>query len=534
MRALLKPDLNTFLSALLLAAAAPYWGQSWLAPVLLIPWLFALSSCRTRKRAVILGVQFGFFFTVLGFHWVADVLGRFGHLPTPVAWALFLLYAIGAQSVYAFCAPVIHDLLLRRRMPPVMFVALTASAYTALDWALPKLFKDTLGHIFHDSQILIQAADIGGAHLLTWVIVASNAALFLAIRAVRDRSEPSIWPSLAWARGGLVLAAAGFLAVMAYGVLRSAQLTRHMAGPHPRVPIAMIQGNIGDFEKIMAESGIRGGARRVLSTMFELSEEALRLTPRPKVLIWPETAYPSTFRTPDNPDEQQRDQMIEEFAKKSGVSLLFGGYDRAFNRDFNAFFFLNPKGGLQIYQKSILLLFGEYIPGFDEIDWLRDNFPQVGNFGRGVGPSLLTVDSGDPKTGSFKVGPIICYEALFPNYILDAARKGGQAIFNITNDSWFGTTGEPELHLALTRFRSVEARLPQVRTTNTGISALILPDGSMPVSSAKGQAQIIPIELPLIPPLPTLMRAWGDWIGYLAWALFIGLGLVARSRYARS
>ena len=297
----------------------------------------------------------------------------------------------------------------------------------------------------------------------------------------------------------------------------------------------MIQANIGDFEKIAAEQGLRGANERVLSTFFDLSDEALAKTPKPAALIWPETSYPGTFRTPESADDLARDQKIENFVRSRGVPLYFGGYDHFSRKDFNAFFFLSPKlavaGGesdLQIYRKNMLLLFGEYIPGADQFKFLANAFPEVGNFGRGPGPVVLRVPTSDPKTPILAVGPIVCYEALFPWYVLAAARQGSDLILNITNDSWFGPFGEPALHLALTTFRSIETRLPQLRSTNTGISALILPTGEISQSTAIGEATSMNATVPLIEPISTLMKNWGDWFGPTCLIIFL-LGALAHA-----
>ncbi len=48
---------------------------------------------------------------------------------------------------------------------------------------------------------------------------------------------------------------------------------------------------------------------------------------------------------------------------------------------------------------------------------------------------------------------------------------------NITNDGWFRNSTELDEHLAVCTFRAVENRVPIARCANTGISALIAPDG---------------------------------------------------------
>jgi apolipoprotein N-acyltransferase len=261
-----------------------------------------------------------------------------------------------------------------------------------------------------------------------------------------------------------------------------------------------------------------------MDTYLSMSNQALALTPRPQVVIWPETSYPSTFRTPQTAEERARDQRVEDWVKLTHTPLLFGGYDHEEGKDFNALFALSETS-FQTYRKNVLLPFGEYIPGMESVRWVREQFPQVGYFGRGKGPDVLALaaEGGVP----IRFSPIICYEALFSNYILAAARQGSQFILNVTNDSWFGRWGEPHLHLALSVFRSIEARLPQIRSTNTGISALILPTGELLHQGPLFEPKIMTYPVPLNEPIWSLVKVWGDWFGPAAFFLALGFLLLS-------
>jgi apolipoprotein N-acyltransferase len=391
---------------------------------------------------------------------------------------------------------------------------------------------DTLGHAFYRANYFRQLADIGGAALLTFFIYWVNESLWTIWNESQKAKRLKINPQLGWV---------AFLCLIgwSYGWLRSDFIQQQISQSQRSLQAAAIQANIGDFDKLASERGVRGAAARVIQTFIELSDQANQLNPRPQVLIWPETSYPSTFRSPHSSTETQMDQEIENYSRKIDLPLLFGGYDRFQNKDFNAFFFLSPRGDLQIYRKNILLLFGEYIPGADRIDWIRDTFPQVGNFGRGEGPQVIPIHTqkSNHQDNVVYAGPIICYEALFPNYVIEAARKGSEFIINITNDSWFGAWGEPQLHLALTTFRSIETRLPMIRSTNTGISALVTADGEITHATQINRPEVMNVLIPLTSPIPTLIKTWGDWFGPTSFALgWLGIGLFAwlKSRHSQS
>jgi apolipoprotein N-acyltransferase len=531
----LAPDWRTVLSALLIVLAFPPWDAMPLIWIALVPWLAALRRAASVRAAFVQGVWLSFFMSVGGFFWIAHTLRQFGNLPWPVAILGLVLYSFAGQPQFLAFAPLWKALELRTglRAPSAgagagLALALVSGLlYSGIDWVIPKLFVDTLGHALYSAERIRQAADLGGASLLTLAVFLLNAALWECWSAFRaGRGARARLPQLA-------LALSVCAALWAYGLVRLGEIRELQERPARVVQTAVIQANIGDFEKVAAEQGVRGAARKVLGTFFDMSDQALALSPKPELLVWPETSYPSTFRNPGTSEEQLYDQSIERFVRERGVPLLFGGYDFHQRRDYNALFLLTAQpqldlpGGkpsdLQVYRKNILLLFGEYIPGSEHLRFIKRMFPQVANFGRGIGPDVVRVPF--PAGGSFLASPVICYEALFANYAVGGARKGSQLIVNVTNDSWFGPLGEPQLHLALVTFRSIETRLPQLRATNTGISTLILPDGEITSPSAIGEARILNLKVPLLEPIPTLVKAWGDWFGPTAFAL--GLGWLA-------
>jgi apolipoprotein N-acyltransferase len=85
----------------------------------------------------------------------------------------------------------------------------------------------------------------------------------------------------------------------------------------------------------------------------------------------------------------------------------------------------------------------------------------------------------DPlRFGEHEVATIICYEDIIPGFVNRIMRNGQpDLIANLTNDAWFGDTTEPWIHLALAQLRAVEHRRYFVRSTNSGVSAIIDPVG---------------------------------------------------------
>jgi len=526
----------TLASAVLYVLAFPPYGLSVLSFVALVPWLVLLmqGGADARRRRV-QPWMLGSLITILGFHWVAYVLKQFAGLPMPVAGLGLILFSlIGQPQFLVFGA--IFGLLLRplkssRGLQTVGLLAVAALTYTALDYLFPKLFRDTLGHSWAGFEALRLNARWAGGYGLTFLTVFFNLALAWLITSLRERGEPSAWPAIK--RGAGPIAASSLLLILAglYGSQTQSWISETLKKPQARIPLAVIQANIGDIEKIAAESGVRTARKKVLKTFFELSDQALARTPRPQAVIWPETSYPTTFRTPDFADDLELDAQMETFSRSRKVGLFFGGYDqeRGVRRDYNAFFFLAPEArDLKVYHKNRLLLFGEEMPFSTTFPVLRRWFPQVGNFGRGAGPTAVELPT-EPVT---RAAPAICYEVLFADDMIAAKRQGAQWILNITNDSWFGPHAEPELHLSLSTFRSIETGLPMVRSTNTGISAWVDPLGQIHQPTPTFEPAVLSLELPVVELPPSPVERFGDWFPRFAllitlcfWAYFWAYGL---------
>lgn len=526
----LRPDPLTVLSGVLIVTAFPPWDFWPLIFIALLPWLVALRRSPSRKVAAIQGVWLSSLMTLGGFYWVAHALHEFGNIPEILALLCLLLFSLGGQPQFIAFAALFFSSTSKKcsftigtdtqgRAPSLWLgrVLLLTTLYVAIDFLSPKIFMDTFGHSLYLARNLRQGAALGGPFLLTFLTVSVNLGLFAAL----DSQRGTLSLGKTFAQSKSILFGIAFLmsAVWTYGWIENLQLSSRLATPEKKVRVAAIQANIGDIEKIAAERGLSNAATRILDTYIQMSQEAMLATPKPDVLIWPETSFPGTFRTPHSFVDRGLDQKVEEFVRSIERPLFFGGYDTAAGKDYNALYLLNPDGTQQTYRKNILLPFGEYIPGTESIQLIRSLFPQVGFFGRGPGPQALPFFS-QTAGGSVLTAPLICYEVLFPSFVAEGARQGSQFILNITNDSWFGPRGEPELHLALSAFRSIETRQPMIRATNTGISALILPNGEITQATRIGEKTILAADIPLLATGPTpyqiLDGYLGDWVGRLS------------------
>jgi len=124
-----------------------------------------------------------------------------------------------------------------------------------------------------------------------------------------------------------------------------------------------------------------------------------------------------------------------------------------------------------------------------------------GGFSAGTGPRLLSIP------GAPLARPLICYEIIFPDEVVDNSQRPGWFL-NVTNDAWFGTSAGPYQHFHQAQLRAVEQGLPVVRAANTGISAIIDPYGRVLAEFGLKKEGVVDGTLPRALP-PTPFVRWG-------------------------
>jgi apolipoprotein N-acyltransferase len=314
----------------------------------------------------------------------------------------------------------------------------------------------------------------------------------------------ALTPVLGWrwrTAGALLLAAWA-----AFGIVRLHQ----PLPPAPPLTVVLVQGNVQEGQK---------WDRALLSSIFQrylrLTADAVTSAGKgPVVVVWPETASPYLL----GQDALAR-HYISEAAQ--GAPALVGAlrFDAA-GKLRNTLFALTGSGAIaSFYDKWHLVPFGEYQPA-----WFPAAIQIVpgGGLSRGSGPLTLHVPGLPP------VGPLICYEAIFPGQVVDEADRPDWMV-NITNDAWFGDSTGPRQHLAAARMRAVEEGLPLLRAANTGITAAFDARGHELARIARAVPGTLTVALP--PPLPaTPFARFGLPIPLMFAAIVLGVGLIIRPR----
>ena len=221
------------------------------------------------------------------------------------------------------------------------------------------------------------------------------------------------------------------------------------------------------------------------------------------LVIWPEVAFAGNYHAHEALFSDLVSQIARSHQAHQGKGHLLTGILRIDEAGdyYNSALLLSDDGDRQIYNKTHLVPFGEYVPWrfIPFIDAIAG--PVDFSKGRDVRPL---------ETESFGlILPLICYEAIFPQ-LTGQSTSRPELLVNVTNDAWFGQTAGPYQHLAQTQMTAASYGLPLVRVANTGISAVISPTGQIQASLALGQDGVL--DAPIATSLrPTWFARFGWW-----------------------
>ncbi|HEY4126406.1 MAG TPA: apolipoprotein N-acyltransferase [Rhizomicrobium sp.] len=278
----------------------------------------------------------------------------------------------------------------------------------------------------------------------------------------------------------------------------------------PNVRLRIVQPNIPEAEKFQPQFVARNWQRLLDLSRAQQGSE-------PTHIIWPESAPPFLL--------SREPAALDEIAVLTGNNhVLIAGAARVMRDNegvhhyYNSVYFFGHGGALEgIYDKFHLVPFGEYLPmeSFFHAIGIDKLVDSPGGFTPGPGPRSFSV------TGVPLVGPLVCYEIIFPDEVVGSPRP--KWLVNVTNDAWFGTFAGPHQHLLIARVRAIEEGLPIARAAGTGISAIIDPMGRITAELGMDRAGALDGTLPQALP-PTFYALHGDVLFAGLIVLLAGLG----------
>lgn len=420
-------------------------------------WFFWLKS--DFKKSVVGTLVCAFVASFIGFHWIAITVHDFGQLSWPLAFLALSgfslianIYLVFAALAWRFISIYIDNYLSLWLMPLITAIFMCY---------FPALFPFHFGYAWVYAQLPgAQIGDIFGMTSLALVTLIINFLVFMAFHQKKY---------IGYGLSALVF----FISINTLGVIR----TRFLPEEKKSITTLIVQANYGNLEKQMSihQSRFR---EVIIEKYLKLSTNAIQkwksLNQSQKIdlVVWPETAYPAYI---DLKNFNFMPNSLNTFTKEYNVALATGFYDsQGSNRVANAILYVNSDGYIadEPTHKTILLAFGEYLPFSETFPVLRKMFPMVADFIRGHGPEARFISD-------VSVGPMICYESLFPWFSRELANKNTNLFINVTNDSWYDDVFEPNQHMYITAGRAIENRRPIIRSTNTGISTVIKSDGTV-------------------------------------------------------
>lgn len=477
--------------------------------ILFFPFLFTLSCWKVKsfKQSLALGFLASSVIMLGGFYWITYVVHEFGQLSWGLSGLLFLVFCgFGALNfpIFSGLLYLLKERLLRSGFFSLWVVLGIPALFTAVEWAIPKLFPWYIGHCLYKQLWFIQLTEYTGSSLLTFTLFSLGLALPFVFLKMKD------FPLVA--KSSLLIPVVLVFSQVLFSIWTNHYRTFEVS---KEIKIGLVQANIGNLEKVAAKKNLLGKVDFTIETYQKLTEEIL--PQNPDLILWPETAVPFQLDS-----ESSRQKTLVSYFQKTGVPFVVGAYAKSpqrFFSEYNAAFLVDPAYENQpsdIYYKNILLAFGEYLPLGASFPWLYGLFPQVSDFERGTEQNAFILNS------QFPLGISICYEAIVPSFMRKVAANKVQAFVNLTNDSWFGPTSEPYLHGALSVFRTIEHRVPLARVTNTGASFVIDHLGRMGSQTQIFKPATLVQEMKLIRhSKPSFYSRFGDWVVGLLALMFI-------------
>ncbi|MGB0960597.1 MAG: apolipoprotein N-acyltransferase [Halocynthiibacter sp.] len=370
----------------------------------------------------------------------------------------------------------------RLSLGPIGFAVFLALAeflrghlFGGFPWAL-------IGYIWVETPILQLAASVG-PYGLTLITVVGVAAMATAVRAK------------SYLGGGLC--------VLAWLTLWGLGLALRPATEFSQHTVRLIQPNAPQHEKWNTDK-IPVFFERALSLTRAKGQQA------PDVVVWPETSVAPLLNF-------ARPELQDIAGAAAGAPVLLGALRSEYPFYYNSAALIDGAGDLiSTYDKTRLVPFGEYVPfgsALKSIGVTALAAPENYGFIANEDPQLMAI----PMLGHAKV--LICYEAVFPRFV----RKGPRPdlLVQITNDAWFGAYIGPFQHLTQARFRAVEMGVPVLRAANTGISAIIAPNGALTQASEMNEAAFVDGHVPLARG-ETLWSRFGNLWLCVSFAVFAG------------
>ena len=487
--------------------AFPSLNLEFLAWCGLVPGLLLLRAAPTGREAAIRGWWFGTGYLLMALYWLTPNLGPGLLLVVIVLGVPWAGVGLAAWRLLRGAEPAAGARSAGWRPPgppgpsarqALLAIVVLPSCWVVIDWIRSWQGIGGPWAVFGASQwqhpVVLALAAVGGIWLISFVLVAANTAIVIALTAGSGA-------------GRIVGLATAALAVAAGPAAFALTSHEYSVPPTGRLRLALVQ------------PGLENGPQRRLAEEVRLttSQAGVLATgqPRADLVVWGESsvgydlyADHAILHGLQRLSAAIRTQLlvsqdaVSPAGQKSKVAALIG-----------------PGGIEQTYTKTRLVPFGEYIPFRSALGWLSAisrAAPQ--NMIAGNGARVLHAVLPDGRRLNF--GILICFESSFPDMSLVDANHGAQVIIYQTSDSTFQGSWAPEQHASLAALRAAETGRPAVQTALTGDSAAFDARGRLLAWAGTSDRGVLHVTLALPPAtVRTPFDRLGDYVPWLAIAV---------------
>lgn len=456
----------------------------------------------TPAQGFLLGYVCGILWYCGSCYWIYSTMKQYGGINAAGAAGLLFLFSLYLGLYQGLFGLVISVLAKRSQraalvLSPFVWVAveLARTRITGFPW-------DLLGITQVGNIPLSKVASVTGVYGISLEIMIVNSAFAAAFLVHRSRRRSLL-----------------FAAVAAAVLLQSAQWIPSPKFPADRTAL-LVQENIPVLDS-------NDWTRQFFDdTLTNLTNISLNppggIVQHPSLIAWPESPAPfyggdPLFRA-----------AIGKLATTAHTWVVAGsiGVEGAKtappqpSQIFNSAALVSPEGEFVArYDKVHLVPFGEYLPFKDWLGFAGGLTKEVGDFSRGQSRVPLQADGE-------KLGVFICYESIFPDEVRQFAKNGAQVFVNISNDGWYGDSGAYAQHLKQARMRAIENARWLLRTTNTGVTAAIDPNGRVEQTVPRKVRTVLQASYGLND-RTTFYTRHGDWLAYLCAIISIVAVIIA-------
>ncbi len=437
-------------------AFAPF-NHSYIMAVTILMLLYVIDNFAayvSKKKLFAYGYFFGFTYFATQLYWAFYSLYKIidtGLIISTLAYIFF----VGFLALYmGLIVTVYHKY--KTKFAIVNLAVFFPSVWVFFEWLRSWLFSGfpwcEVGYTQVNISFLKGFYPLGGSYLVSWIFLSMIGAFYFIIKNkilfITSRNISNIPPKR---YTNLILFY--FLAIIIGGdFLAKINYTKPYGKP---ISVALIQGNISQ------------GVKWSSNNFLDIYKKEIALA-HADIVIIPETAI-SSFS--EYLPVGYLDGLVKT-AKTNGANLIIGipkFIDKQNNYVNSALLLTDPKQSY--YAKYHLVPYGEYIP----MKWLFGkvysmiNLPLVGFSSGGKEQSPLVV-------ANQKLAFNICYENGF-NTELTANAMQSTILANLSDMVWYGDTVAKDQHLQISQVRALENQRYFIQDTNTGLTAIITPNG---------------------------------------------------------